>query len=284
MPICAGMASKGRVPVSAMPGARGRLQKRERDANAPKRPYNAYTIFYKHYLEQFNRKMPNSSLDSRQLTMQIGKAWKSLSDVEKEVSLSRGPHPPPSPSKRRPTRRRRATRRSWPPTRRATTSASSRVSAPTPDGRLQSVRLRSCPTSRCSARSSWPTTSASLTVLPQHPLAAREAELRQLRKEIGAVDSEAGPIVDRIGRLQSALEEFEQGELSRREKMLGVWTRKLIPELQAAGLMQELGLTPLSSPAALIAALESACAEEGGSQKRRLHSALARVYLPTTPV
>lgn len=58
-----------------------------KDENAPKRPQNAYTIFFKHYVEHYNKKNPGITLDPRELISQIAKAWRGLSENDRSVSL-----------------------------------------------------------------------------------------------------------------------------------------------------------------------------------------------------
>lgn len=58
-----------------------------KDKNAPKGPSNAYTIFYKNFHSEFQRK--NGNVDGRQMTQMVAEAWRNLNESEKQVKCFR---------------------------------------------------------------------------------------------------------------------------------------------------------------------------------------------------
>jgi uncharacterized protein YaaW (UPF0174 family) len=61
------------------------VKERVKDKNAPKPPPNSYSIFYKHFHSEYQKKNPRSTLSGQMITQLVAQAWNSLSDDEKKV-------------------------------------------------------------------------------------------------------------------------------------------------------------------------------------------------------
>lgn len=121
-----------------------------------------------------------------------------------------------------------------------------------------------------------------LFLITYYYLLAKETELRQIRKEISAIDDKAAPIVERIGHLHAEIRKEEKSaekkRVAERERLMVEWVRKMIPELQRAKILEELGLSITSTPEEFIEVMESYYDDEITMGK--LRSAFNKFYLP----
>ncbi|CAD5231967.1 unnamed protein product [Bursaphelenchus xylophilus] len=220
---------------------------RLKDDNAPKRPLNAYKIFYKHYYEQFNRKNPTTAIDAKTLISQIGRAWRGLSEEEKQ------------PFQEKALKDKQRYEKEFEDYKK---SADYKKFVKKQEAHLPDIPVFS-------------------KEFVKHNK-GKEAELRQLRKEISSFEDKAAPIVDRINDIQEEIDALNKDpkylEILEKEKLMGIWTRKLIPELERAGLLDELGISFETSPEELIDVMESV--QHDGSTMNKLKSAFNKFYLP----
>ncbi|CAD5224100.1 unnamed protein product [Bursaphelenchus okinawaensis] len=217
-----------------------------KDSNAPKKPCNAYAIFYQHYTEQFFKKNPGNNIDRRFLTQQISKAWRGLTEDEKQPFQEKA-----AKDKQRYLNEMEVYKNS--------------------EGYKKFVKKQE-------------------SKLPDIPIFSKEflkhnkdrdTDLRQIRKEIQLLEAKASPIVENINTTLKELDALhhstQEHEILEKEKLMGAWTRKLIPELERAGLLEELDINYNTSPEDFIETLSSSYSND---MLNKLKGAFDKFYLP----
>ncbi|KAI6241373.1 High mobility group protein 20A-like protein [Aphelenchoides fujianensis] len=232
----------------------------KKDHNAPKYPLNPYTIFFKHFQAEFQRKNPDRKLDGRSFTLLAAQGWKTLDDEERKPFQELAQKEKERYAKEMAAYKKTKEYRDF-------ISANNQAAASSStSAKINDIEVFSAEFLKFNKN--------------------RETELRNLRRNLTTTEEEIGKLNADIDQLKHQLDVAYaslpvKAKISfEKERQYMIWCREIVCQLDKAGLLEETALTYESTPEEVVECLEAALQKEetAGKVEKALAGLLLEIF------